>query len=84
MFPYLKKLVFMFDWFFKVWSEPWESVSISFLDSDDWKYMVIYIFKFINKVFIVSSTVFIHIQSSPVSILYTVFIFLNPKFIDDS
>ena len=26
----------MFDWFFEAWSEPWESVSISFLDFDDW------------------------------------------------
>ena len=74
----------MFDWFFQAWSEPWESVSISLFDSDDWKYMAIYILKFINKVFIVSFTVFIHIQSSPVSIWYTIFIFLNPRFIEDS
>ena len=38
--------------------------------------MVIYIFKFVNEVLIVSFTVFIHIQSIPVNIQYTLSISL--------
>ena len=42
--------------------------------SDDWKYMVIYIFKFVNEVLIVSFTIFTHLEHSRQYSIYTLYI----------
>ena len=60
--------------FFYTCSEPREFISVPFRDADDWTYMVIYIFEFVNEVLIVIFTIFIHIQSIPVNIQYTLYI----------
>ena len=81
----LKKLVFMLNRFFKTCSEPRESIpAVPFLDSSDWKYMVIYISRFFNEVLIVSFTLLIHIQSIPFNIQYTLFTSVHLRFIYNS
>ena len=80
----LKKLVLcLIDSFRPVVSQGSLFLLYHFLTSD-WKYMVIYISRFVNEVLIVSFTIFIHIQSIPFNIQYTLFISVHLRFIYNS